>query len=169
MNILVALDFSEASQKIVHETKKLGLALSAKVWLLHVSAPKPGFEAYTGGFVDYGAGFVDYYGPDPKTLRKQIAQNIHKEHKGLQKEADQLRGDGINTTALLIQGEAVEVILREADKLAVDIIIVGSHGYGAVYTLLAGSVSKGVLKNASCPVLVIPTHEPKAATLSDQK
>jgi len=157
MNILAPIDFSDATPKILAEVKKLGKALSAKVWLLHVAEPKPGLISYTGGFADYGAGFVDY-GPDPKTLRKQIAQNFNKDHKALQKKAETLRAEGIETTALLIQGVILDVIFQEIDKLAIDMIVIGSHGHGAVYNLLVGSVSKGILKKARCPVLMIPTH-----------
>lgn len=158
MNILVAVDFSDASQKILEEVKTLATGLSAKVWLLHVAEPKPGFIGYTGRYVDYGPDFVDY-GPDPKTTRAQIAQKFHKEHKELQKEGDKLRKAGIDTTALLVQGSIIDVILQESNKLEVDMVVVGSHGHGAVHDFIIGSASKGVLKRSSCPVLVIPTHD----------
>ncbi len=161
MNILVPLDFSDATAKILNTLKPLAKGLSAKVWLLHVAEPQPGLVAYTGGFADYGSGFIDY-GPDPKTLRKQIAQNFQKNHQDIQREADKLRADNIETTALLIQGAILDVIFREVDKLDIDLIVVGSHGHGAVYDLLVGSVSKGIIKKAPCPVLMIPTH-PRAA------
>jgi len=158
MNILVCVDFSDGLPKLIAETKLLANALSSKVWLLHVAEPKPGMIPYTGSYVDYGSGFVDY-GPDPKVLRDQVAQKFHAEHRALQKEAEGLRGAKIETTALLIQGAVIKTILEEAEKLTIDLIILGSHGHGAVYSLLVGSVSEGVLKNAVCPVLVIPTHE----------
>ena len=53
----------------------------------------------------------------------------------------------------------VEVILDEANKLNIDLIVVGSHGHGAVYHLMVGSVSQGVLHQSTCPVLVVPTHD----------
>ena len=152
MKILVALDFSKASQVILEEAKRLALRLSAKLWLLHVAEPKPGFLGYTGSYVDYGSGYVDY-GPDPNEMRKQLAEKFHNQHKDLQNEA------GIDTTACLIQGEVVKVILQEARKLEVEMILIGSHGHGAVYKLLIGSVSEGVIKGAPCPVLLIPTHD----------
>ncbi|MHC4140295.1 MAG: universal stress protein [Planctomycetota bacterium] len=40
-----------------------------------------------------------------------------------------------------------------------DIIIVGTHGHGGVHHMIFGSVSEGVLRSSSCPVLVIPTHD----------
>ena len=34
----------------------------------------------------------------------------------------------------------------------------GSHGHGAIYELLVGSVTEGVLRKARCPVLVVPSE-----------
>jgi nucleotide-binding universal stress UspA family protein len=161
MNILAAVDFSDATQKMLHEVKRLASGLTSKVWLLHVVAMKPGFINH----VDHGSGFgglepcfVDY-GPDPKTKRDQISCQFKKEHKALQQEAGRLQRSGIETTALLIQGSVIEVIIHESNKLGIEMIIVGSHGHGAVYNLVIGSVSEGLLKRSPCPVLVIPTHD----------
>ncbi len=145
MNILVAVDLSGASQKILHYVKTSALDLSAKVWLLH--AEKPDL-----GFVGFGPG-------RPESVLDQVADKFEKKRKELQDEADKLQNFGIDAKALLVQGEAVEVILDEASKLNIDLIVVGSHGHGAVYHLVVGSVSEGVLHRSSCPVLVIPTHE----------
>ncbi|MFQ5542723.1 MAG: universal stress protein [Nitrospiria bacterium] len=163
MNLLVPIDFSHTAQKILQVVKSLASGASgvpSKVWLLHVAEPKPGFVGfgYTSGFADYGSGYVDY-GPDPVALRKHVAHKFHEDHKELQKEADKLRNSGIDTTALLIQGAIIQVILSESEKLDIDMIILGSHGHGAIYNLLVGNVSEGVLKHASRPVLVIPTHD----------
>jgi nucleotide-binding universal stress UspA family protein len=58
----------------------------------------------------------------------------------------------------LLQGSIVETILKQAKKLDVEMIVMGTHGRGAVFKLLVGSVSEGVLRGAKCPVLVVPTH-----------
>ncbi len=144
MNVLVAVDLSSASQKILHYVKTLALGLSAKVWLLYAEKPELGFVGL---------------GPSQQPVEGQVAQEFHKEHKELQNEADKLRNTGIDTGVLLVQGSAVEVILHESRKLKTDLIVVGSHGHGAVYHLAVGSVSEGVLHRSSCPVLVIPTHD----------
>ena len=144
MNILVAVDLSGASQKILHYAKTLALDLSAKVWLLHVVKPELGFTGF---------------GSDQQSVPDQVAQKYHKENKELQNEADKLQNSGIDAESLLVQGAAVEVILDEASKLNIDLIVVGSHGHGAVYHMVIGSVSEGVLHRSSCPVLVVPTHE----------
>lgn len=144
MNILVAVDLSSASPKILHYVNALALNLSAKVWLLY--AEKPDL-----GFVGFGPG-------RPQSVLNQIAPDFKEKREKLQNEAEKLQNSGIDVEPLLVQGEAVEVILDESSKLNIDLIVVGSHGHGAVYHLLVGSVSEGVLHRSSCPVLVVPTH-----------
>jgi nucleotide-binding universal stress UspA family protein len=49
----------------------------------------------------------------------------------------------------------VEGILAEAERFRADVIVVGWRGHGAVRRLLMGSVSRGVVRGAKCPVLVV--------------
>ena len=44
---------------------------------------------------------------------------------------------------------------RVAAELKVDVIVVGSHGRGAIARILLGSVSEQVVRHAPCPVLVV--------------
>ncbi|MHC4320724.1 MAG: universal stress protein [Planctomycetota bacterium] len=145
MNILVAVDLSGASPKILRYVKTLALDLSAKVWLLY--AEKPDL-----GFVGFGPG-------RPQSVLDQVTDKFEKKRKEIQDEADKLKNFGIDAKALLVQGEAVEVILDESSKLKAGLVVVGSHGHGAVYHLMVGSVSEGVLHRSTCPVLVVPTHD----------
>ena len=143
MNILVSLDISESTDKVVAKAKQLATVMSAKLYLIHVAEPEP-------DFVGYGVG--------PQTVRDSVSEELHKEHAHIQNIAEKLRNDGIDATGLLIQGSIAESILKQADKLEAEMIVMGSHGRGAVYSLLVGSVSQGVLHDAKCPVLVVPTH-----------
>ena len=72
-----------------------------------------------------------------------------------------MRQKSLDVKGLLIQGSTVEAILKQADKLKAQMIVMGSHGRGAIYKMLVGSVSEGVLHGAKCPVLVVPTHKRK--------
>ena len=114
------------------------------MWLLHVAEPEPDFVGYKVG---------------PQHIRDSQSSQYHIEHNKLQAYADKLRAAGIDTTALLVQGPTVELIIKEASKLDVDMIIIGSHGGGAMHRLLVGSTSEGVLHKSECPVLIVPTHK----------
>ena len=52
-------------------------------------------------------------------------------------------------------GDPVREILGLAEEIGADLIVLGSHGYGAMGRLLIGSVSEAVLHGARCPVLIV--------------
>jgi nucleotide-binding universal stress UspA family protein len=59
-------------------------------------------------------------------------------------------------------GDVVGEILECARAVKADAIVMGRHGHGAMYNLLVGSVTEGVLKRASCPVFLVPSAERKS-------
>ncbi len=144
MKILVCVDLSESTEIIVNKVEELAKSLSAQVWLLHNAEPAP-------DVVEFKA--------DPLAARESLARKFHIEHRQIQDLADHMRKAGIDTTALLVHSATVEAILQEASDVEADLIVVGSHGRGAMYQLLVGSVSEGILHKSTLPVLVIPTHK----------
>ncbi len=155
MNILVALDLSPASQQILRVVETLTSGSSAKIWLFHVTEPSSGMVEYKGSLRNEESDDrldTDY-------ARDQIAKKIHDEHTLLLKEAKKLNNGKVEVTARVVEGSPTEIILHEADKLAIDMIVVGSHGHGAIYKMLIGSVSESILHRSTCPVLVVPTHD----------
>ncbi|XP_047326724.1 universal stress protein YxiE-like [Impatiens glandulifera] len=52
-------------------------------------------------------------------------------------------------------GDARDVICNTAEKLQVDMVVMGSHGYGIIKRTLLGSVSNHCAQNLKCPVLVV--------------
>jgi len=144
MKILIGVDLSDSTGKIVKIAMELAKALSARVWLLHVAEPDPDFVGFEAG---------------PQSVRDSLSKTFHDEHCQIQEIADRFRTAGLDATALLVQGETAETILKEASKLGVDMIVVGSHGRGAMYHLVVGSISEGVLHGSECPILVVPTFK----------
>ncbi|MSU70996.1 MAG: universal stress protein [Opitutus sp.] len=55
-----------------------------------------------------------------------------------------------------VNGSPVPEIIEQAQQLAADYIVIGSHGHTALHDLLAGGTASGVLKRATCPVVIIP-------------
>lgn len=52
-------------------------------------------------------------------------------------------------------GLPAEVIVKQAAELGCDLIVLGTHGRGALAGLVSGSVATRVLHLASCPVLLV--------------
>jgi len=143
MHILVAIDFSDATDRILEHVEKFAVCLAARVWVIHVAEPNPDFVGYE---------------VDPVSMRDVIAKRYHKEHQAIQAIASTLREAGIEAQGLLVQGATIETLLHEANKLAASLIMMGSHGHGATYQFVMGSVSQGVVKGAACPVTLIPVR-----------
>jgi len=142
-NILVPIDFSGATDAVVAKAAQLTKALGAKTWLIHAAVPEPDFVGYEVG---------------PEYIRDSAARHLRKEHQKLWEYKDKLRAEGVEVTAMLVPGEAVEKIIQEADSLEADWIVLGSHGHGAFHDLLAGSVCQGVLSKATCPLVIVPSR-----------
>ena len=141
MKLLTAVDFSPQTGRVLDAARHLATALQAELWLVHAAAPEP---------------VVRGYGAGARQDRKQTAREYREEHRLIQEAAADAREAGIKATGLLVQGPPAKMILKEAADLDADMIVVGSHGFGAVLGLLLGSVSKTVLRKADCPVLVVP-------------
>ena len=62
---------------------------------------------------------------------------------------------GVQATAKLLIGDAVDEIVACADDLDVDLIVIGSRGHGKLTSALLGSVSRGVVSESMRPVLII--------------
>ncbi len=153
MKILVAIDFSDITAKLLEQCKTLAKAMTAEVYLIHVAEADSEYMVYNYGY-DYDSALM-ISSIDPSEIRNQLAQHFHKEHKILQQYADELRKDGIECNALMVQGPSVKMLLNEVDRLAVDFIIAGSHGKGIISQILLGSTSKELIKKSSVPIYLV--------------
>ena len=78
------------------------------------------------------------------------------------------RDIGVTVSFLVWTGDPGESIVSAAESERADLVVVGTHGRGAIGRLLLGSVSEHVVRNAPCPVLVVrpasrPSGRPAAA------
>lgn len=140
--LLVCVDFSETTEAVIDAAATVAGAFKSKVFLLHVAAPEPDFVTYDAG---------------PPSERDAIAEHLREDHRRLQAFEARLNGQGLDATALLVQGATAAKILEEIDRLGADCVVMGSHGHGAMYELLVGSVTEAVVRQAACPVLVVPS------------
>jgi nucleotide-binding universal stress UspA family protein len=169
-DLLVLVDFSDTTALVLSTASRLALSLGSRLALMHVVTG----EAYTHrhpGAAGEGwqevhvaarrpAALADqHHAPDQgfRTVHvsDENAPALHaQEH--LQHHVDALRAQGVKVAPILVSGKPVEKILAEADRLQPAMIVLGSHGHGALHHLLLGSVSEGVLRKAKCPVVIVP-------------
>jgi nucleotide-binding universal stress UspA family protein len=140
-NILVPVDFSDVTTQVVETARKFAAAFQSRLVLLNVAEPEPDFVGFEAG---------------PPAVRAATARDFKVERQRLEDLRTRLVSGGCDVTALHIQGPIVEKILHEAGEQQAEIIVMGSHGHGALYDLLVGSVTQGVIKDAGCPVVVVP-------------
>ncbi len=140
--ILVALDLPLGGNgRIVDFAQHLAEISKAELWLLHVAAPDAAFVGLDAG---------------PPSVRNSRAQTLRSEHRDLHEIVATLRESGLDAHPLLVEGVTAQTILEQAERRDVDLIVLGSHGHGALYKALLGGTSDSVLRHAICPVVVVP-------------
>jgi nucleotide-binding universal stress UspA family protein len=141
MKILAAIDFSPVTENVLATIERMAGTFPVEVWLVHVSPPDPAFVGYETG---------------PDVVRSQVATEHRQRHQQLHQLADRLRAHQVGATALLLQGPTVETIVADTKRLGAELIVLGSHGHGAVYNMLVGSVAEGIVRASTVPVLLVP-------------
>lgn len=141
MNLVVAVDFTPTSERVLEVARELVERDGGRILLLHVAEPDPDFVGYEAG---------------PQGVRDQVADEFRTQRKALQEMGELLRSAGIETTALVVRGAIADTILDQAKRHEARYIVVGSHARGAMYGLLIGSVSEAVIRRSPVPVVVVP-------------
>jgi nucleotide-binding universal stress UspA family protein len=140
MKILLAADGSDhtrrAAQHLVKHVEWYGTR--PEIHLLTVHAPIP----YARAAAVAGSDTVHRYHQEESAEALKVAEDV-------------LRKAGIGYTSSWIAGQPADEIAGYADKNAIDLIVMGSHGHGQLRTLTLGSVADGVLRAAKCPVMVV--------------
>ncbi|GLJ09324.1 hypothetical protein SUGI_0106650 [Cryptomeria japonica] len=81
--------------------------------------------------------------------QKNITENV------LEKAKRICTGKNVNVESRVSVGEARDIICEEAEKAEADMVVMGSHGYGAIKRAFLGSVSDYCAHNLKCPVLIV--------------
>jgi nucleotide-binding universal stress UspA family protein len=158
--ILVPIDFSDATTRVINLARQLARALDAEIHLVHV---KELSAAAAPGTLGYGlAGMpelapmsgVPVPGLDP--MPRPIPESEDQKSK-LALWQTEIAQDGIKVTLHEPTGLVADEILDQAEAIEADFIVMGTHGHGAMHHLLVGSATKGVLKHATRPVLLVPS------------
>jgi len=162
-NILYATDLSKNSTFAFRYAMTLADASDAKITVLYIL---PMVDSAMEVPIITQMGEDRYYQLREERSREVIEGIKTKLHDFSQKELKGLQGESDLVSSILVhEGDAVDEILKTAEKLDSDIIILGAHGKGILSHTFLGSVSEKVLRRSTRPVLVVPI--PKGATDSD--
>jgi nucleotide-binding universal stress UspA family protein len=83
-------------------------------------------------------------------INKRLSEFARRE---LQEDAETLKRVA---SILVVDGDPADEILKQADELNCDVIIMGTHGKGLIQHTFLGSVSEKVLHRVRKPVFIIP-------------
>lgn len=143
--ILVGVDYSDVSDRAVASAMQWAADLKAAVHLLHVIPPAPPLIVYASP----GGGIPVPTATLPDT-RKETAR--------LKAVSRRLRRKGVEVGEEVVEGHVIDEILAAAERVDAEAIVVGSHGHSALYELLVGSVTEGILRRTRRPVWVVPSR-----------
>ena len=144
--ILAPIDFSSATETVVEEAADLARAMEGKVVLLTVLQP-PAITNEYSALVD---NLAEIMAAGEKNAARRLAEIESK-----------LKAAQVPVETVQLNGPPIRLIVEQAKELGASYIVMGSHGHTALYDLLVGSTTHGVLMRAKCPVVITPG--PKAA------
>lgn len=139
-SVLVAVDFSPVSLQAVRTARRL--APDAKLVMLHA------FE------LPY-EGKLAFAGVDEAVIRKYITTEAEVRRKRLRELATAAGLAPVDYSGRVMHGDPAQQIAALEQEYDCDLIVVGKHGSHIAEELLLGSVTKHVLAEAQCDVLVI--------------
>jgi nucleotide-binding universal stress UspA family protein len=142
-SIIVAADFSDASQEAFRVACSLACEGETHVIVLNVMEPK--YEVETP--VYFGDQTVHYTriarSPSEQGAVKEKLQEVYSPDRPL------------NVTYQTAEGEAAEEVLRYCEETGCDLVVMGTHGRTGLLRLLTGSVAENILRRAKCAVLAL--------------
>jgi nucleotide-binding universal stress UspA family protein len=140
--ILHPTDFSPRSEFALQLACALTRDYGARLIVLHVATPPP---------LVYGEGLLIDSQEAFQDAKERLARL-------------QLPDDNVRAERRFESGDPATEILRVADEIHADLIVVGTHGRSGVGRLLMGSTAEQIVRQAPCPVLTLKM--PMAATVA---
>jgi nucleotide-binding universal stress UspA family protein len=147
-SILVPVDFTATTEKALSYAASFAKLFGATVTLLHVKEPTYMPASESGVLVELET---------RSDAQKKLAQ------------LEAQLGAPVNCRTVIKDGNAELEILKVAEEMACDLIILSTHGRTGVERLLLGSTAEKVVRRAGCPILVVRPHEHDFVAPVEQK
>lgn len=140
---LVTIDYSAFSLPAATLAAKL-VGAGGAVELIHVWQPPflPNLDAHLTGCAD--------------ELHEAVEKQRNAQADGLTRIAAQIDVPGVSIDSYLAEGSPAREILRRAEELGPDLLVLGAHSRERLTEKVRGTVADRVLRHASCPVLMVP-------------
>jgi len=152
LRILLATDGSETALKASKYAIQLAKQLGASITVLSVVDNRGFLGSYP---VPPEATAIDITETVEDFLKEAAKRDVARVQKLCEKK-------GVSCRSVISSGHPVEEIIRKAERLHCNLIILGSHGKGALASVFLGSVTYGVVhKETHIPVLVVRRKEKK--------
>jgi nucleotide-binding universal stress UspA family protein len=142
--ILVPIDFSECSLKGLAYAMALAKAFKSKLVLLN------------SVHLQYYVASDEHARYDLARLMQYAEKAAREQMRDLVRETD---WNGLEVETSLQTGHPGQQICERAKDSGVDLIVTSTHGTTGLKHVLLGSIAEYVVRHASCPVLVVPSHE----------
>jgi len=143
--LVVPTDFSEYSLRAIDYGVEIAEKFGSRVALVYVVEPLLQAVDLTWTTVDF------------EELNKAHKETAEKQ---LEKLAEERFPKGIRCDTVILFGKPFVEILKYAREANADLIVMATHGRGAISHLLLGSTAEKVVRKATCPVLTVkhPKH-----------
>jgi nucleotide-binding universal stress UspA family protein len=141
--ILVPLDFSKHADSVIEWAAHLAEEHQSSVVLLHAYHLPVEFQQVEGAYLP-----VDFWNSVKDEAKDQLSQY-----------GERLRERGLPVEEITREGHPASVIEEEAERLGVDLIVIGSRGRSGLKHLLLGSIAERVVQKAPCPVLTVKSPQ----------
>jgi nucleotide-binding universal stress UspA family protein len=152
--ILLATDGSPEAASAARMAITLSRSLGGELHVVYVGVAPSAYAAAESEILDY-----EFW----KELR-EIAQN--EASKSVEEEVRKIEDTGVKVEMVHVAvGHPESEILRIAEEIGADLVVVGSRGHGPLRRALMGSVSESVVRHAHCSVLVVRGQERHAGYL----
>jgi nucleotide-binding universal stress UspA family protein len=138
-NIVVAIDFSEPSDRALELAVGLAKRVGAKIHLLHsFHVPIPGPT------------------PDTIVFPRDMWTSMRDAASGkLEESLERLRREGIDAELHLRPGYAVLAINETVQEVGADLIVMGTRGLSGLRHVLIGSIAERTVRSSPCPVITV--------------
>jgi nucleotide-binding universal stress UspA family protein len=142
--ILVPVDFSSHSARALDYALGLARQCEGRIYLLH------SYPINIGRIAAYGMVVPEDF---ERECREAATQHLHKW-------VEKVSAEGVAVEAIVTPTFASEAIVKQAEQIGADLIVMGTRGLTGVSSVLLGSVAERTIRHAPCPVMAVKESDP---------